>query len=73
MFKQANIENEIMQNMAKNLKANSLEEQHNFTQLDKITSLLSIASENFERAGLKAESDALIQVLQSFTRKLKAK
>lgn len=65
MFKNASCTDEVLQSMEKNLIANKTEEKFVFNKLAKTINYLNSAASIFERAGMYAEAEAIVKVIES--------
>ena len=72
MFKMNNPEDDLFENMSKQLKANALESKKGFNKLAKVTDLLNTAAEIFDKVGMTKEADSITNVLNDVVAKLKA-
>ena len=73
MFKISSFENDIVSDMEKELKANSIEKTHGFNKLAKAADYLNSAASIFEDAGMPEISDQITQVLKDLADQLSSK
>jgi hypothetical protein len=71
MFKQPNLEDELLRAMEKSLVKNQTEIRYGFDKLAKATDLLNQAAAIFESANMNAESEEILDILQGLAQEIK--